>query len=161
MAFFSSCARGNRSSAEHIWITNAPVSRGVCDPGDDAETKRLEHEGNVAVSDAFRDDASHLIDLASQALDGIAHDRVVCEPSTSDGMNNNLEDLRTEVPDVCVLDEKSFERTKQNDAHVIKPVVFMGVLGIHQASHRFLAFSRREYDQDFAYWLHSLPPVSR
>src|SRR5450756_2740582 len=90
MVFFLSCVGGNRSSVEDILRASAPVSRGDCDSCDYGATERLEHERNVAVSDALRDDASHLIDLAPQALDGIAHDRVVCERIAGDGMSNNL-----------------------------------------------------------------------
>src|SRR5664280_3576908 len=151
MAFFSSCARGNRSSAEHIWKTNAPGNRGVCDSCGYGEMERLEYEGNVAVSDALRDDASYLIDLAPKALESVAHGRFFCEFLAGHGMSHNLEDLCPKVSDFLVFDDKLFERPKQNDAYIIKHVVFMSVLGEHQPGHSFLTLGRREYDHCLLY----------
>src|SRR5664279_5321047 len=105
--------------------------------------ERLEHERNVAVSDALRDDAPHLIDLAPKALESVTHGRLFCELLAGHGMSRNLEDLRTKVPDLLVLAEKSFDRAKQNDAHIIKHKAFVSVLGEHQTCHGFFALGRR------------------
>src|SRR5664280_742600 len=112
MAFSWSCARGNRSSGEHIWKTNAPGNRGACDSRDYGVMECLEHKGNVAVSNALRDDASHLIDLAPQALESVAHGHLFCELLAGHGTSRNLEDLCTKVPDLLVLAEKSFDWSK-------------------------------------------------
>lgn len=80
MAFFLSCAREKRSSTKDEGTASAPGNPGALAVHEPiVGAIGLEYEWNVAVPDALRDDASHLIDLTPQALDGIAHDCLFCE----------------------------------------------------------------------------------